>query len=329
MPLPLVIAAWAIGSAVAGGSAAGGSGLLKMRGAKQVVDTKKQEFETAQQGLATSRKECEAAFAILGEAKVQAISVALLPFHDAFSKLKHVDLAVEVSAEGAPTIDPVRVREAGRVTIDLASALGISAVGVGVGAMAGTGTTMAVTSLAAAGTGSAITGLSGVAASNAMLAWLGGGTLAAGGGGVAAGTMVLSGIATAPALLVGGVFLHHKGREAKAKAEEFSADVDKALADVRTSKTVLSGAKQQATDVREVLDRLVPALAGGAGWLNAVTSQEEDWRAFDAATKDEVRRTAAVAMATSELVHTPLMDDDGAISTVLRQAVRRGRAIAG
>lgn len=329
MPLPLIIAAWAIGSAAAGGSAAGGTGLLKMRGAKQVVNAKNAELESASEGLKESRRNCEAAFAALGETKLQAISGALLPFHEAFSKLKHVDLAVEVSAEGAPGLDPVRVREAGRLTVDLASALGISAVGVGVGAMASTGTTMAVTSLAAAGTGSAISGLSGVAASNAMLAWLGGGTLAAGGGGIAAGTMVLSGIATAPALLVGGVFLHHKGREAKAKAEEFSADVDKALADVRTSRTVLDGAGQQATAVRQVLDRLVPMLASGAGWLNGQALKRDDWRDFDTATKDEVRKIAALAMATSELVHTPLMNEDGTISAALRRAVRRGSTIAG
>ena len=45
--------------------------------------------------------------------------------------------------------------------------------------------------IGAASTGTLISTLSGAAASNATLAWLGGGSLAAGGGGIAAGTMVL------------------------------------------------------------------------------------------------------------------------------------------
>lgn len=43
----------------------------------------------------------------------------------------------------------------------------------------------------AASTGTAISSLSGAAATNATLAWLGGGSLAAGGGGMAAGSVVL------------------------------------------------------------------------------------------------------------------------------------------
>jgi hypothetical protein len=42
-------------------------------------------------------------------------------------------------------------------------------------------------------TGTAIRILSGAAASNATLAWFGGGAMAAGGGGVAVGTVVLTG----------------------------------------------------------------------------------------------------------------------------------------
>lgn len=61
-----------------------------------------------------------------------------------------------------------------------------------------------------ASTGTAIGTLSGVAATNASLAWLGGGTLAAGGTGVAGGMVVLCGVALAP-LAVAGMWL---GQEA-------------------------------------------------------------------------------------------------------------------
>ena len=220
MPLPFLLIAWGPAAAAGGGAAAGGTGVKRIKDAKDSVEDSTQRLADAEEETTSARVACEAAFAALGEAKIQAVEGALLPFHDAFRRLKHVDLEVEVSREGAPPLDAVSVQEAGRLTVNLASVLGIGALGTGVGALASAGTTAAVGGLAAAGTGTAISGLSGVAATNATLAWLGGGTLAAGGGGVAAGTALLTGVAVAPAILVGGVFLHHKGGEAKAKAQQ-------------------------------------------------------------------------------------------------------------
>ena len=74
--------------------------------------------------------------------------------------------------------------------------------GVGAGALLGWGTYGGVMALGTASTGTAIGGLSGVAATNATLAWLGGGSLAAGGGGMALGSIVLGGIIAGPALLI-------------------------------------------------------------------------------------------------------------------------------
>ena len=54
-----------------------------------------------------------------------------------------------------------------------------------------------VTTVGTASTGTAISSLSGVAARNATLAWLGGGTLAAGGLGIAGGAIVLGAIGIA------------------------------------------------------------------------------------------------------------------------------------
>ena len=55
--------------------------------------------------------------------------------------------------------------------------------------------------------------LSGAAATNATLAWLGGGSLAAGGFGMAGGMAVLGGIVAGPALALGGVFLDSKAED--------------------------------------------------------------------------------------------------------------------
>jgi hypothetical protein len=80
------------------------------------------------------------------------------------------------------------------------------------GAVAGVSTALGTWALVGtfgvASTGTAIGTLSGAAASNAILAWLGGGSIAAGGGGIAAGTAVLGGLVAIPVLAVSGLFQH-------------------------------------------------------------------------------------------------------------------------
>jgi hypothetical protein len=98
----------------------------------------------------------------------------LTPFRDVFMELKNVDLPRVEMAEG-------RLSAFGAICT-LACEV-VSAVGAGAGAFA------VVDTFAAASTGIPIAALPGATATNATLAFLGGGSLA-GGGSVAAGTLV-------------------------------------------------------------------------------------------------------------------------------------------
>ena len=75
------------------------------------------------------------------------------------------------------------------------------------GSLAAFGAYSAATTFATASTGTAIASLSGAAASNATLAFFGGGSLAAGGLGMAGGAAVLGGLVAGPALLVMGIII--------------------------------------------------------------------------------------------------------------------------
>lgn len=77
--------------------------------------------------------------------------------------------------------------------------------GAGAGALAASGAWALVSAFGTASTGTAISGLGGAAATNAALAWFGGGTLAAGGGGMAAGSLVLGGFVLVPAVIFGAM----------------------------------------------------------------------------------------------------------------------------
>jgi len=80
--------------------------------------------------------------------------------------------------------------------------------GVGAGLLTSNAAILLVGTFGSASTGTAIGTLSGAAATNATLAWLGGGSIASGGGGMAAGSVVLGGIVIIPALAV-MAFLNH------------------------------------------------------------------------------------------------------------------------
>jgi membrane protein implicated in regulation of membrane protease activity len=104
-----------------------------------------------------------------------------------------------------------------------------AAIGIGAGTIAGgslaVGSWALVGALGSASTGAAISGLSGVAATNATLAWFGGGALAAGGAGVSGGMAMLGGIVAVPLVAIASFGTHKKARE----IEEEKIKLDKVI----------------------------------------------------------------------------------------------------
>ncbi|MBD5253800.1 MAG: hypothetical protein HDS51_06220 [Barnesiella sp.] len=106
------------------------------------------------------------------------------------------------------------------------------------GAVAALGPTAAMaiaTTFGTASTGTMIASLSGAAATNAALAWLGGGALAAGGGGMAAGNAFLAlagpvGWGIAGIFVVGGsLFAAHRNRKAAEEAQKVSIEIEQRI----------------------------------------------------------------------------------------------------
>lgn len=99
------------------------------------------------------------------------------------------------------------------------------AFGAGVATLGPTAAMGVATTFGVASTGTAISSLSGAAATNAALAWLGGGTLAAGGGGMAAGQLLLTlagpvGWAIAGTTIIASVALYLWTESEKDRLEE-------------------------------------------------------------------------------------------------------------
>ncbi|WP_030746725.1 hypothetical protein [Streptomyces griseus] len=178
--------------------------------------------------------------------------------------------------------------------------VGAAVTGVGINA----GVTTAVTSFAAASTGTAISSLSGAAMTNATLAALGGGSVAAGGGGMAVGAAALNFVTVGPAILVGGLVVAGQGEKAKTKAREHEAEVDVAIAEMRTTKAKFDGIIARAGELETLLDGLV---VRGVRALDLLESEPFD-PAVHAA---PFRQALALAVAVRDVASTQIVDGSG------------------
>ena len=165
--------------------------------------------------------------------------------------------------------------------------------------------------LGTASTGTAIGTLSGAAATNATLAWLGGGSLATGGLGIAGGTAVLGGIVAAPALLVGAYFLNNKADEAMSKAKTHYAKAEKYEADCNYRISLYDAQRERAEDIIDALLRLDERLDSQIPYMQDIIRRKGvDWRSFSV---DELKVIAATAMTAKTLklvMDTPLRRED-------------------
>ena len=129
--------------------------------------------------------------------------------------------------------------------------------GKGISAGIGTavGTWALVSTYGVASTGTAIATLSGAAATNATLAWLGGGSLAAGGGGMAAGSVVLGGIVAIPALALTGLFSHLKANKKIKEIEEKIYEVREANSKIKSNISGMEFADKRAIEIIDSLEK--------------------------------------------------------------------------
>lgn len=136
---------------------------------------------------------------------------------------------------------------------------GAAGVGGGAAVAGGSILTALATTFGTASTGAAISSLSGVAASNAVLAWIGGGAVAAGGGGMALGSTILSlmgpvGWGIAGLSIVGG------GWSLRNKNDKIIAEYQKATKEYRHHDALLSSKLAEVKDLADDTDDNLRAL---------------------------------------------------------------------
>lgn len=178
----------------------------------------------------------------------------------------------------------------------LVAAAGGAATGAALGGAAAYATFTGAAMLRSASTGVPISALSGVAATNATLAVLGGGTLAAGGGGMAAGTLLLTGIVAAPTvvLFAGGLYLAH--RRNKSQEAKLNTQLDVAEASLDATQTGFDLLADTLTRATTTLDYIgVHAAHALEKWERGLGARPIAWESLTAEQQQSYRHFIDIA----------------------------------
>lgn len=265
------------------------------------------------------REESNRVLSDFGKAKIELLKSCLSPFLGYLKVMGNNYKDKEYEFGGKINLDHLDIGTLESIEMNASTAGKIASLSTGVATIALCGvpyaTTTAVGALATASTGTAISSLSGAAATNATLAWLGGGSIAAGGGGMAAGSVVLGTItatttgvfALAAAGLVASAYYSKKYTEATAYLEE----VRKARAKAKLGWTAMEAINQRAMELESVMKRLGDRINDKLLYLEPLV--------YDFSTDDEYyqntfRETSLLVKALSEVAQVPLIDKNGTLS---------------
>jgi len=336
--IPIIMGAL-IGGAVGWGIGEGLEGYDKLKEAKDIVnkaknrfDRKKRKIEKIKNEVNQSLEEYKAEIIqgvnLIAEV-IEQLKLLLLKIKE--KEWKELLSEIEISYKDLETLY--------RFTETLKSLPGEVAKDLGKGAIssiiAGIGTYSSavwlVSLFGTASTGTAISSLSGAAATNAILAWFGGGALAAGGGGMALGSVVLGGIAAAPAFLIGGIILNRQGEKALEQALKFQKKVENKLKDLIIIEKSILQIRDRTEQMREIINELIKRLDNYKSKLiNIVSTQKQCKKSkikLNASQKKVVRFCILLAYGLKEVIQTPIFDKQGAVTTESAEIIAKYKEI--
>lgn len=285
--------------------------------AKQINEKATDIVEEARDELDKQRTACGKSLDHLGEEKLFILNSSIADFLDSFRKIKNVDFhQVENLLEMKDyVIDEKTFEDLGEMK-EFASALaGGALAGTAGGALTAFGAYGAASALATASTGTAISTLSGAAATNATLAFFGGGSLAAGGLGVAGGMAVLGGIVAGPALLVMGKVAKNVADKKLDEAYINKAEASEMAAELETASFQCKAIRRRTYLLYNLLARLDSYFLPMVYRLEDIVETEGiDYRAYSPEAKKAVAAVAGMAGTIKAVLDTPLLTEDGELT---------------
>lgn len=312
-----------------GGAAKTVDALDDMSTAKRINREAQDLAESATKRRENKRKGTEERLKKLGKTKIIIMAGSIKDFVETFGRINNpprlknsigIDELIDFNANSREFLD---MKMASFKASELASG-GLEAISGGaLTAVAAYGGAM---TFGVASTGTAIAGLSGAAATNATLAWLGGGAISAGGAGIAGGTAVLGGLVAAPALVITGLFLGAKADKALSDAR---ANRDKArLYDqqIQNMCTAMDAIDKRADQINNLLRDLNSKLFAATNDLKTVIDLcGTNGDTYNANAIDKVEIAVNAATLTKRMVDTSMLTENGKLTEESLKMIKNTR----
>lgn len=316
MALPLLF----IGIAAATGTFGVGSTIkagVNASNAKALNRTANEIVEESTDFLNAQRLACGNSLTQLGQEKLFVLNSSMTEFLDTFTQIKNVDFR---DTEGLDELSKINLDENTftelKSMVNFAGSLaGGSIAGTAGGALAAFGAYGAAQSLAIASTGTAISSLSGAAATNATLAFFGGGSIASGGLGVAGGTLVLGGLVAGPALMIMGLVAGSAAKKSLDQAMTNKAEAIQIGSELHTAAMQCEAIRRRTYMLYNLLARLdtyfLPLIFR---MEDIVKTEGYDYSKYSSESKKVIASCASIAVSIKSVLDTPLLTDDGLLT---------------
>ena len=316
MPLPLFF----IGAAVATGAIGGGKTIKAVTDntkANKINTLANTSVEAAKDELDRQRKAVSTALDKLGAEKLDILNHDVMDFVTSFEQIKNIDFQSSVGLEELKNLHIDQntfpeLKELGNFAIEVAGGAAAGAVG---GALTALGAYGAATTFASASTGTAIATLSGAAASNATLAFFGGGSLAAGGLGMAGGMVVLGGLVAGPALMVMGMITGAKSKEKLESALANKAQADEIVESLNAASVQCAAVRRRTYMFYNLLAHLDSYFLPQIWKMQDIIATEGlDYRAYKPESKKAIAAAASTACTIKSVLDTPILTPEGELT---------------
>ncbi|MEO0928376.1 MAG: hypothetical protein AAFY63_21235 [Cyanobacteria bacterium J06643_13] len=329
MVLPFILGAAAIGAGLTG-IAKGLDAVDDNSQAKQLQEDARVAYKVTERDLKYFRRNTTESLEQLGTLKLNVWDRQLGRFVRLFEQLKNVELTgqANVGELNATKFTREELRQMKNLSSKAQEVMLGGAGALGSGTLVGMATYGGAIMFASASTGTAISSLAGAAATNATLAWFGGGSLAAGGLGMAGGMVVLGGIVAGPVLAVGGMMMASKARENLANAQKYEAEAKRAVEEMNSAIAVLEAINDVALKFDEIIQKLSQTIVPVLDNLEStIMTSGIDYGLYNSAQKRQVHLAVQFAQILKLVLETPLLTNEGGIDARCFKALDAGKQI--
>jgi len=323
MPIPFIIAGVAV--------AAGAYGVKKGVDAKDDYDSAKRInrkaesiYDEAKEELTYARENTQNTLESLGSLKFKLYEDSIIPFIDTYNKIENIPEKEfnYVNESESKSEKLINLKEIG---LELKKIVGGGVASLGSGGLVGLASYGGVGMLGTTAGGTAIGSLSGAAATNATLAWLGGGSLASGGFGMAGGMAVLGGVVAGPVLAVGGMMLASKAEEAKENAYANLSQAELASEEMKTATVKTEAIEKRVLELMNVTNEINKYFLPLLQALNYLTYNNTNWNTYSQTNREMVIKTNLLAKTLLNLLEVNLLTEKGSLTQNSKISIKQAK----